>query len=104
MISAILTGYQHYAWAIQSRPSSLCRYERAVEQERKRVLLEQTENELPGIVLELIGEIVTEEKESIASQEIQIGMQYIKVGVHHTESTDCQCGCASKIEKTCRKS
>jgi len=25
-------------------------------------------------------------------------MQYIKVGVRRTESSDCQCGCASKIE------
>jgi len=56
------------------------------------------ENEVPGVVSELIDEIVSEDAESIASQEIDIGMQHIKVGAHHKESNDCRCGCTSKIE------
>ena len=34
----------------------------------------------------------------IASQEIAVSMQYTKVGAGRKESSECQCGCASKIK------
>jgi len=77
------------------------RYERAAERDRKRILLEKIEDELPGIMSELIDGTISVELESIASQEIEISMQYIKAKTSHKESNDndCQCGCASKVEE-----
>ena len=77
------------------------RYERAAERDRKRILLEKIEDELPGITFELIDETISEELESIASQEIEMGMQYIKAQTSHRESNgnDCQWGYAEELQK-----
>jgi len=55
------------------------------------------ENVLLGLLSELFDEIVAEEAKLIGSQEIEVGMQYIKVGAGCKESSECKCGCASKI-------
>ena len=84
----------------QESGANVKRYERAVERERKRNMFEEMVNELPGMVSELVNEIVTEEAGLIASQQIDIGMQYINIGAGCRESSDheCQCGCASRIK------
>ena len=108
MTPPVRIGYQRYIWITQKKSkndqvvsANVERYERAAERDRKQILLEKIEDELPGIMSELVDETISEELESIASQEIDTGMQYIKAQTSRRESNgnDCQCGCASKIEE-----
>ena len=72
------------------------RYERLVQRERRKDAFEAMLKEVPVIVSQLIDEIVTKETGFIASQEIEFGKQYVKIGVRHKETTECKC--ASKVE------
>ena len=89
-------GHKKQAKGDQVSTQNVKRHERAAERGRKRKVFEEMVNELPGIVSEPVDEIVSEEAELITSEEVQIGMQYFKVGTHR-ESSECQRGCASKI-------
>ena len=70
------------------------RYERLVQRERRKNAFEEMVRVVPGIVSQLIDDMVTEETSLIASQEIEIGKQYVKVGVREP----VKCDCASKVE------
>ena len=61
--------------------AKVARYERLVQRERRKREFEEMVKVAPGIVAQLIDDIVTEEAGSIAFQEIEIGKQYVKVSV-----------------------
>ena len=79
----------------EQESASVKRYERAIERGRKTDMLEEMENALPGLLTELL----TKSSQKIASQEIAVSMQCIKVGARHKESSECHCGCASKQDQ-----
>ena len=70
------------------------RYERLVQRERRKNTFEEMVKVVPAIVLQLIDDLAHKETSLIASQEIEIGKQYVKVGVKEP----VKCDCASKIE------
>ena len=78
-------GRKKQAKGDQVSTQNVKRYERAAERGRKRKVFEEMVNELPGIVSELVDEIVSEEAELIPSEEVQIGMQYVKVGTQRKQ-------------------
>jgi len=64
-----------------------------LQRERRKRAFEEMEKVVPGIVAQLIDDIVTKEAGLIAFQEIVIGKQYVKVSVKKTA-----CDYASKVE------
>jgi len=75
------------------------RYERLVQREKRKREFEEMLKVVPSIVSQLIDDMVTEETGLIASQEIEIGKQYVKVGVKEP----AKCDCASKVESLQRE-
>jgi len=70
------------------------RYGRLVQREKRKNAFEEMVKVVLAIVLQLIDDMVTKETSLIASQEIEIGKQYVKVGVKEP----VKCDCASKVE------
>ena len=73
--------------------AKVARYERLVQNKRRKRAFEEMVKVAPGIVAQLIDDIVTEEADSIAFQEIEIRKQYVKVSVKEPA-----CDCASQVE------
>ena len=55
------------------------RHERAKEREMKRNLLQEMLQFIPIVAVQLIKEVVMKETKLIALEQIEIGMQYIKI-------------------------
>ena len=61
------------------------RYERSTERARRRNAYEDMMKETPVFVSQLMEEIIIEESRVIAAEQLEIGMQYVKVAVGDTD-------------------
>ena len=61
------------------------RYERSTERARRRNAYEDMMKETPVVVSQLMEEIIIEESRIIATEQLEIGMQYVKVAVGDTD-------------------
>ena len=61
------------------------RYERSTERARRRNAYEDMMKETPVVVSQLMEEIIIEESRVIATEQLEIGMQYVKVAVGDTD-------------------
>ena len=65
------------------------RHERAMERETKRNLLQEMLQFIPIVAVQLIKEVVMKETNLIALEQIEIGMQYIKIESPDSEKPQC---------------
>ena len=61
------------------------RYERSAERARRRNAYEDMMKETPVVVSQLMEEIIIEESRVIAAEQLEIGMQYVKVAIGDTD-------------------
>ena len=75
---------------------SVERYERIVERDRRKKLLDEMMKETLVVVSQLFDEEVNNEYKLLATEEMEIGKQYIKTDVARENA---KCDCASKVER-----
>ena len=74
------------------------RYERITERARRKDVYEELIKEVPVVVSQLVEEVVAEESKAIATKQLDIGREYIKMDVGGAGIDGTECDSESKIE------
>ena len=73
------------------------RYKRSAERARRRNAYEDMMKETPVVVSQFMEEIITEGSRVIATEQLEIGMQYVKVAVGDTDTQSTEHDSSSNI-------
>ena len=84
------------AQTTSSSTVSVERHERVTERHRRKELSEELMKEALVVVLKLVDEVVSDESKLLATEELNIGKEYIRAGV--PKDNQAECDCASKVE------
>ena len=76
--------------------TSVARFERAVERNRRRDTIEEMMQQLPSVVANLLDLVIEEECRLICAEQIKIGREYIKFEEQQGERAACNCASTIK--------